>query len=572
MRVARQAAAWLWAHIGFVCAGLALCYCLYKAFDPPRLNWGDSGSDYNVLTSGRNFDRYGFIALKFTPHLLPPDAMTRRYDAMYRYTHYPQLPDVMNGVLRRLFGLSTFPQFRLFALLLSFSALFFVYQLIQAYWSRQTAQVALGLWVLNPMWIQHADYLHHIPYGAFFGFGAAWALHRYLRQPGRGRWLLLAGSMLFMTVLSSYDWWFFGPALVTTIVVHHYRGLFRRDAFGLLVLLGAITIAAAALKFASNAWILGWDGFVRDLTFQFRERATDDVTRTNFHEGIWRTLYGRVERFFTPLLFVVTAAWGVMPLLRKRMASRGIVIPAVINPLALLACALPFYLLFVEIWVGQYYPAVQIIPFYAVGSAVAALLLIDSASRIARLAGAVMLGWMLASSIDENVSFPTAYFEPDAIATLAPQLDSVSPRDIEVMINHVFDAPYRYYFERRTMTALFMPRGQEEQTLRYVADSTKEPDRSTGQGAILVQHKHVADELYDKGLYHLLARRRAWTLWGNPRKYRDELREFVGGIDSLLIAGASRSGTKLYETDFYVVWRIYPPVRALPEAGMRRPR
>jgi hypothetical protein len=85
-----------------------------------------------------------------------------------------------------------------------------------------------------------------------------------------------------------------------------------------------------------------------------------------------------------------------------------------------------------------------------------------------------------------------------------------------------------------------------------------------------VQHKHVADELYDKGLYQLLAKQQAWTLWGNPRKYRDELREYVADGDSALVAGAARNGRKLYETDYYVVWRIDPPARPATQPGMLR--
>ena len=246
--------------------------------------------------------------------------------------------------------------------------------------------------------------------------------------------------------------------------------------------------------------------------------------------------------------------------------------PAVRNPIVLLLIALPFLALFVEIWVGQYYPTVLVIPFYAVAGAVSAILLIESTSRLSRLAGAIMIGWMIANSVEENLSFPVAYFDPAAIATLGPQLDSVSPPDIEVLVNHVFDAPYRYYFERRTMTTVLMPRGAGEQILSYIADSTKDPNRSTGRGAILVQHKRVADELYDKGLYHVLAKVRAWTLWGNPREYRDEIRRFVTSNDSLLVAAAARTGRKLYETDFYTVWRIDPPSRGIGQDGLIRRR
>ena len=76
-----------------------LAYCLVHAFDPPRLNWGDSASDYNVMTSGRNFAKYGFLHLRLTPFVLDPAYMTNADSAMV-YTHYPQLPDLMNGLER----------------------------------------------------------------------------------------------------------------------------------------------------------------------------------------------------------------------------------------------------------------------------------------------------------------------------------------------------------------------------------------------------------------------------------------------------------------------------------------
>ena len=54
-----------WSNIGFVCVALVFIYCVVHAFDPPRLNWGDSMSDYNVMTSGRNFQKYGFLHLRY---------------------------------------------------------------------------------------------------------------------------------------------------------------------------------------------------------------------------------------------------------------------------------------------------------------------------------------------------------------------------------------------------------------------------------------------------------------------------------------------------------------------------
>ena len=36
------------------------------------------------------------------------------------------------------------------------------------------------------------------------------------------------------------------------------------------------------------------------------------------------------------------------------------------------------------------------------------------------------------------------------------------------------------------------------------------------QRTVFVQHKRLADELFDKGYYYLFARYRLWELWANP--------------------------------------------------------
>src|SRR5580765_7530558 len=123
-------------NIGFACVALVFVYCVVHAFDPPRLNWGDSGSDYNVMEAGKNFHAYGFLKLHLTPHLLDPNLITDG-DRSLIYTHYPQLPDLMNGV-ERAFGLSSLVQFRFVSLAFAFASLFFLYRLVAAFWGRAT--------------------------------------------------------------------------------------------------------------------------------------------------------------------------------------------------------------------------------------------------------------------------------------------------------------------------------------------------------------------------------------------------------------------------------------------------
>jgi hypothetical protein len=543
-----------------VCVGLVLVYCVVHAFDPPRLNWGDSMSDYNVMNSGRNFATYGFLRLHLTPYLIDPQFLNSE-DRMLLYTHYPQLPDLMNGMLRVVFHLSDLVQFRFVALGFSFASLLFVYQLLRRFWERPTAQVALGLWVINPLWLQHSDYLHEAPYGAFFGFGSLYLLTRYLDDPARARWLAGAGIFLFFTFLASYDYWFFAPILVAMVVVGHYKTPISRDVVRVLSIMASFAVAAVLFKFATNAWALGGlDAAIRDVRFQFSERATDAVTRTHYREGILPVAYGRIERFFSLLFLPIAAFWAAFPLLRRRWAARSTLLrferP---NPWLLFLAAVPFLCLFAELWVGQYYPTLLVLPFYATASAALIVLLMQDSRRLVVMMGAAVAVALAANSLLETAGFQKAYFERNTIATLAARLDTVSARGQQILINHTFDAPYRYYFHRNTHSMILMPPGVADVALLSLADPRTHPLSGTPAGAIFVEHKHLTDEMYDKSYYYILGRYGFWNMWANPERYRTPIDTLIAERDSVLMQKVAKVGKKLYETEDYSIWRIAPP-------------
>ncbi|HEV8449379.1 MAG TPA: glycosyltransferase family 39 protein [Gemmatimonadaceae bacterium] len=545
-----------WQNLGFICVAFVLVYCLVHAFDPPRLNWGDSASDYNVMTSGRNFAKYGFLHLRLTPFVLDPAYMTNADSAMV-YTHYPQLPDLMNGLERTVFGFTDLVQFRLVALIFSFSALFFVYRLVGFYWSRQAAQLSLALWVINPLWIQHADYLHHAPYAAFFGFGALYFLFRHLNERRLG-FLFASGAFVFLVFMASYDFWIFVPLLLAMMTFGHYRKV-SVPAVRVLGALAGCAVAALLAKWATNAWALGGvAAFVRDLRFQMVERATNQAVRVAYDEGIATTLVGRVERSFTLLLFPVAAFWALYPAVRRRVALPGDGERATINPVFILLAALPFLALFTELWVGQYYPTLLVLPFYAIGCAVLAIMLIGARQRVWHPVGFVLVAALAANSIVENAKFKKAFLPRSEIAALKKEIDAVTEPGQRILVDHVFDAAYRYYFNHNTVALILNPPWHYAGALRYYADP-KRPVVAPPSGAIFVQHKHLADQLFDKGLYYVLGREGLWVPWGHPDQYHAEIDRFITARDSELVADvAAMGGQKIQETDSYVVWRIMP--------------
>jgi hypothetical protein len=75
---------------------------------------------------------------------------------------------------------------------------------------------------------------------------------------------------------------------------------------------------------------------------------------------------------------------------------------------------------------------------------------------------------------------------------------------------------------------------------------------------VFVQHKHLADEMFDKGYYYVIARYRLWQLWANPRPYRQVIDSLVNERDAQLAAAVAAHGRKLYETPDYTVWQLDP--------------
>jgi hypothetical protein len=554
----RQALLALWRNVGFVCLVPAFLYCVAGAFDAPRLNWGDSGSDYNVMAAGQSFQKYGFVKLRLTTNLMDRAAWVQDDSVLMKYTHYPQLPELANGVYRKVFRLSTFVQFRLIAIAISFAAFFFVYRLISTYWSRQTAQVALALWVTNPLWLQHADYLHHGPYATLFGSASVYCLVRALREDNR-RLLFASGFLLFLTYCSSYDYWIFTPVVLALVAVHHFKGVLRREVFRTLAILAPFAVVAIMAKIAVNVWGLGGiEPFLKDLHYQTLEHTTDEIVRNSFEDGVWTTLFGRMERYFSLLLVPLAIFWAVIWLARARWSDRmGIALRSVINPVPLLLAAIPFIAIFRELWVAQYYPFLTILPFYAIGFATLIVLLVESNPPVVRTAGIALLLGLAATSVDEHVRFKKAFFDPAAIRTLGAQIDSLSPRGQRVLTNHNFDSAYRYFFGRRIFAMLLTEPYRIDAQLDFLSDPVRSPFPSP-ERMLFVQHKHLTSEIYDKGYYNVLEHYRLWDAWANPPRYRRFLDSLFADRDSQLTVHISRRADRIYESDYYVLWRLFP--------------
>jgi hypothetical protein len=409
--------------------------------------------------------------------------------------------------------------------------------------------------VANPIWLQHADYLHHSPYASFFGAGCLYFLSRYLDTDDR-RWLPASGAFLFFTYLSSYDYWVFVPALIALMVWSRRRTV-DRTGVATVAFLAAFAVLALIFKFGTNAWVLGGvHSFIHDLRFQFSERATDKVTQTAWVHGIWPTAYGRVDRFFTLLLFPIALLWLLEPIWRLQVRGWKRVGP---NPTFLFVAAVPFLWIFTEVWIAQYYPTLLVVPYYAVACAALAAAAWRSQARLARAGGALLVVVLLGNSVLETATFKKAFFTRADIAALRTELDAVSPLGRAVLVNNTFDAFYRYYFDRNTVAVFLNPPEQMNAAIAFYADPRHTPF-ATSQGAIFVQHKHLPEQEYDKGYYYLASRYGLWNLWAEPTVYHEAVDALIAARDSQFVSKIAAGSDKLVETDAFVVWRVRPPV------------
>src|SRR3989338_8115240 len=94
-----------------VCSLVAIYCVVHKAYRNPREQrysnhlLSDGFSETNVLIAGYHAKKYGFIDTYFLSCSAPKDGFPIKIDHRgkhYIYTHYPPLPDIINGILRKL--------------------------------------------------------------------------------------------------------------------------------------------------------------------------------------------------------------------------------------------------------------------------------------------------------------------------------------------------------------------------------------------------------------------------------------------------------------------------------------
>jgi len=504
------------------CLALVGLYLLESAFEPFRTNWGDPWSDGNALTSGRHFAEEGFIKLAFTPRVdIGPIT-----DTTLVYTHYPPLPDLVNGFLQWSTGGNHLAFYRIIAIFFSALSLYFFHAFVQRLMNGVVAKVAVAVMAVNLLWLQYADTLHHIPLYTMAGYATLAAAVRWLDE--RRPWQLACVSVAtFFCFIASYDFYFYVPILLLgTIKLRKHRWF---GGPGLIVILVVATsgLVSIAVKNLLAIWAVGSHEWYKDLVFQFLERSTSSYARS-YKEGLAQMVFWRAWRFFTPLFYVCgfVQLVGVVDRLRGRRPDFPLL------PLLFLAAGIPFISVFSQLFVEQYHTTLLLLPYASLSIAT---LLVGTWARsrvIALLLAAAYVGWQ---GFQLKI-FKKTFVRPDDIAAISKAL--ARDRHNYVLTNITVDSPSRYYWNRYAFGIITDPL-----TLRHQFEET-----GTDSALTTVQFKRLRRHAYDKWLYATFGGSRRWWWLSRPDFYRNQWGREFDKIDRDLDEQLADVGAVVHES------------------------
>lgn len=488
--------------------------------------------------SGRHFAESGFFANALTPVI---DIGAEPVQPTH-YTHYPPLPDFVNGLQQRLFGSLDISTYRILPDALSLISVVLFYRWVRSIWGALTANVAVVLLVSNLLWLQYADTIYHLPLCWCFGFLALERTAALVARPSYGTAACVA-SATFLCAMSSYDFLFFVP--IVTCVTVRLLGLWPWSKAGRPAALAVACGAASALvvKLALVTWAIGLRGAYSDFMFQLEERATSHHS-VQYASGLAPIVFGRMTRFFSPLLFFVAAMELIVlgRYLGKRTSA------SLATPLWLLAAAAPFLIVFSQLTAEQYHPMLQLLPFYAVAVASAVGALWKRARTWSRALAASTLLFAIAWQSLQFATFEKRFLARADSARVCEYLTANDRRNI-VLTNAPLDAPIRAYFDRDALVV----GGADDIVAHFVNELL---DTQGDEPLHFIEFKDFEKIAFDKALYGLFAGERQWDWVANPGAHRAEWEPLLRERSANIVSAISRVGVAVVDTPTLRLWSL----------------
>lgn len=231
---------------------------------------GDSFTDLNVMMAGDNFAHHGFVNL----HFLPVQYVGELAPFRWYYTHYPPLPEVLNGVMRDL-GIESLRGQRLLCGLFAIAGVVMMYLGFGRLIGPLPAVMGLAFIATSGYFAAYATSLHHsfnlLFIGAFF-----FCFLKAVDSPRRAGWLWAgAWAALFLESMVSFEWYMYPQVFAWLYFAGteespprqtepwYLRALmfvrrFVRRRWPVLLLLASAPVAGFALHMVQNIWALGW--------------------------------------------------------------------------------------------------------------------------------------------------------------------------------------------------------------------------------------------------------------------------------------------------------------------------
>ena len=228
----------------------------------PELDHADDYSDADILISGQNFEKFGFIKTHF---LTMTDVQLGAPGAFY--THYPMLSSVVNGLLRIVFRTESLYFFRGVALLFAYLNLLFWYLFVRRLTRSDLAGFFSGVFYLaNPLFVFSADSLHQLSYLDFLRSLIMYLFLVYIMEGSKKRkWIFL--FLFIVIVVQTLMGWEYAAYISLFFILF---GFFFKIPKGSLTVWAVIILVGAnavgfLLHFLQNVWHFGsfqiaWQG------------------------------------------------------------------------------------------------------------------------------------------------------------------------------------------------------------------------------------------------------------------------------------------------------------------------
>jgi len=214
----------------------------------PELDHGDEFADACTLNAGKNFEKFGFIKCRFLPFYEPQIDTPEN-----PYTHYPPVPEILNGIIRIISKSDSLRIYRIISLFFSLLNLIFWYLFLKNI-TKNSFIAFLGsiFYFANPYFIFGVDSIREQSLADFFRSLVLFSFVKIFDIPKEKQkkfWLIL-WFIIFLESLITLDY-----IIYLSLFIIIFKYLFKKEfSFTIILLLILAPVFGFALHFFQNAW------------------------------------------------------------------------------------------------------------------------------------------------------------------------------------------------------------------------------------------------------------------------------------------------------------------------------